>query len=118
MRKHRQVNQQAQQTGADAQRPRTPPPLLIGTERALQVAQLSGPGFRHPGARSRPGAGLEGDHLGRHLGMDEDSILALKRGGYLHDLGKELKAGAVRARATGFALPVPPRAKVREAAAA
>ena len=37
---------------------------------------------------------------------------------YLHDLGKELKAGAVLARATGFALPVPPRAKVREAAAA
>lgn len=26
--------------------------------------------------------------LGHHLGMDEDSILALKRGGYLHDLGK------------------------------
>src|SRR5262249_52415666 len=26
--------------------------------------------------------------LGRHLGMDEDSILALKRGGYLHELGK------------------------------
>jgi len=26
--------------------------------------------------------------LGRHLGMDEDSIVALKRGGYLHDLGK------------------------------
>src|SRR3984957_7832751 len=26
--------------------------------------------------------------LGRHLGMDEDSITALKRGGYLHDLGK------------------------------
>jgi putative two-component system response regulator len=26
--------------------------------------------------------------LGRHLGMDEDKILALKRGGYLHDLGK------------------------------
>jgi putative two-component system response regulator len=26
--------------------------------------------------------------LGKHLGMDEDSILALKRGGYLHDLGK------------------------------
>ena len=26
--------------------------------------------------------------LGRHLGMDEDSILALERGGYLHDLGK------------------------------
>src|SRR5579863_9026509 len=26
--------------------------------------------------------------LGRHLGMDEDSIIALKRGSYLHDLGK------------------------------
>src|SRR6202162_5779945 len=26
--------------------------------------------------------------FGGHLGMDEDSILALKRGGYLHDLGK------------------------------
>src|ERR1700746_2591153 len=29
-----------------------------------------------------------GSALGRPLGMDEDSILALKRGGYLHDLGK------------------------------
>ena len=26
--------------------------------------------------------------LGRHLGVDEDSIVALRRGGYLHDLGK------------------------------
>jgi putative two-component system response regulator len=26
--------------------------------------------------------------LGRHLGLDQDSLLALKRGGYLHDLGK------------------------------
>src|SRR3974390_1698435 len=26
--------------------------------------------------------------LGRHLGLDEESILALRRGGYLHDLGK------------------------------
>lgn len=26
--------------------------------------------------------------LGRHIGLDEDSIVALKRGGYLHDLGK------------------------------
>jgi putative two-component system response regulator len=26
--------------------------------------------------------------LGRHLGMDEDSIRALRRGGFLHDLGK------------------------------
>jgi len=26
--------------------------------------------------------------LGRHLGMDDESLVALKRGGYLHDLGK------------------------------
>lgn len=26
--------------------------------------------------------------LGRHIGLDEDNVLALKRGGYLHDLGK------------------------------
>jgi putative two-component system response regulator len=26
--------------------------------------------------------------LGRHLGLDEESIIALRRGGYLHDLGK------------------------------
>lgn len=26
--------------------------------------------------------------LGAHLGLDEDSLVALKRGGYLHDLGK------------------------------
>jgi putative two-component system response regulator len=26
--------------------------------------------------------------LGRHLGLDEEALLALKRGGYLHDLGK------------------------------
>jgi putative two-component system response regulator len=26
--------------------------------------------------------------LARHLGLDEDSIVALRRGGYLHDLGK------------------------------
>lgn len=26
--------------------------------------------------------------LGQHLGLDEDSITALRRGGYLHDLGK------------------------------
>jgi cyclic di-GMP phosphodiesterase len=27
-------------------------------------------------------------NLGRHLGLDEASIVALRRGGYLHDLGK------------------------------
>jgi len=26
--------------------------------------------------------------LGRHLGLDEDAVVALRRGGYLHDLGK------------------------------
>jgi putative two-component system response regulator len=26
--------------------------------------------------------------LGRHIGLDEDQIVALRRGGYLHDLGK------------------------------
>ena len=31
---------------------------------------------------------LRAADLGRHLGIDEDSLLALKRGGYLHDLGK------------------------------
>ncbi|MBV9572585.1 MAG: response regulator [Acidobacteriales bacterium] len=27
-------------------------------------------------------------NLGRHLNLDEDSVVALRRGGYLHDLGK------------------------------
>src|SRR6516165_2128701 len=31
---------------------------------------------------------LNASRLGHHLGLDEDSILALRRGGYLHDLGK------------------------------
>jgi putative two-component system response regulator len=31
---------------------------------------------------------LHAADLGRHLGLDEDSIVALRRGGYLHDLGK------------------------------
>jgi len=31
---------------------------------------------------------VNASELGRHLGLDEDSILALRRGGYLHDLGK------------------------------
>jgi cyclic di-GMP phosphodiesterase len=31
---------------------------------------------------------LYGADLGRHLGLDEDSIVALRRAGYLHDLGK------------------------------
>jgi cyclic di-GMP phosphodiesterase len=31
---------------------------------------------------------LHAADLGRHLGLDADSIVALRRGGYLHDLGK------------------------------
>lgn len=31
---------------------------------------------------------LNAAELGRHLGLDQDSIVALRRGGYLHDLGK------------------------------
>jgi putative two-component system response regulator len=31
---------------------------------------------------------LNASNLGRHLGLDEESIVALRRGGYLHDLGK------------------------------
>jgi len=27
-------------------------------------------------------------NLGRHLGLDEEAVTALRRGGYLHDLGK------------------------------
>lgn len=27
-------------------------------------------------------------NLGRHLGLDDDAVVALRRGGYLHDLGK------------------------------
>jgi putative two-component system response regulator len=26
--------------------------------------------------------------LGQHLGLEEESVIALRRGGYLHDLGK------------------------------
>ena len=31
---------------------------------------------------------LQASRLGHHLGLEEDSIVALRRGGYLHDLGK------------------------------
>lgn len=30
----------------------------------------------------------DGSDLGRHLGLDEECLVALRRGGYLHDLGK------------------------------
>jgi putative two-component system response regulator len=31
---------------------------------------------------------LNASNLGRHLGLDQESVVALRRGGYLHDLGK------------------------------
>src|ERR1700722_11945597 len=41
--------------------------------------------------------------LGRHLGMDEDNILALKRGGYLHDLGKSTVPDEILKKGTNLA---------------
>jgi putative two-component system response regulator len=43
--------------------------------------------------------------LGRHLGMDEDSILALKRGGYLHDLGKIAVPDEILKKSSGSLTP-------------
>lgn len=42
--------------------------------------------------------------LGRHLGLDEDSILALRRGGYLHDLGKIAVPDAILKKGTDLTL--------------
>lgn len=42
--------------------------------------------------------------LGRHLGMDEDSIVALRRGGYLHDLGKIAVPDEILKKETGVPL--------------
>jgi putative two-component system response regulator len=41
-----------------------------------------------------------GADLGRHLGLDEDSIVALRRGGYLHDLGKIAVPDAILKKGT------------------
>jgi putative two-component system response regulator len=43
---------------------------------------------------------LYGADLGRHLGLDEDSIVALRRGGYLHDLGKIAVPDAILKKGT------------------
>jgi putative two-component system response regulator len=43
---------------------------------------------------------LRAAELGRHLGLDEDSIVALRRGGYLHDLGKIAVPDAVLKKGT------------------
>src|SRR5271169_1981280 len=43
--------------------------------------------------------------LGRHLGLDEDSIIALRRGGYLHDLGKIAVPDAILRKGSDLTLP-------------
>jgi putative two-component system response regulator len=45
-----------------------------------------------------------GVDLGRHLGLDTDSILALRRGGYLHDLGKIAVPDAILKKGTDLTL--------------
>jgi hypothetical protein len=62
------MDQQTQQAGADPHRLRPGPSLVVRTWRSFQAAQLGSPRFGH-GGRSRPGARLESDHLGRHLGV-------------------------------------------------
>src|SRR5277367_2290825 len=47
---------------------------------------------------------LYGADLGRHLGLDEDSIVALRRGGYLHDLGKIAVPDAILKKGTDLTL--------------
>jgi putative two-component system response regulator len=42
--------------------------------------------------------------LGRHLGLDDDSIMALRRGGYLHDLGKIAVPDAILKKGTDLTL--------------
>jgi putative two-component system response regulator len=48
---------------------------------------------------------LYGTDLGRHLGLDEDSIMALRRGGYLHDLGKIAVPDAILKKGTDLTVP-------------
>ncbi len=42
--------------------------------------------------------------LGRHLGLDEDSIVALRRGGFLHDLGKIAVPDAILRKGSNLTL--------------
>jgi len=47
---------------------------------------------------------LRAADLGRHLGLDEDSIVALRRGGYLHDLGKIVVPDAILKKGSDLTL--------------
>src|SRR5215813_11016624 len=40
--------------------------------------------------------------LGMHIGLDEDNVVALKRGGYLHDLGKVSIPDEILKKGTGL----------------
>src|ERR1700723_267005 len=48
---------------------------------------------------------LYGADLGRHLGLDEDSIVALRRGGFLHDLGKIAVPDEILKKGSDLTLP-------------
>jgi putative two-component system response regulator len=43
--------------------------------------------------------------MGRHLGLDEDSIVALRRAGYLHDLGKIAVPDSILKKGSDLTLP-------------
>jgi putative two-component system response regulator len=47
---------------------------------------------------------LRAADLGRHLGLDEDSIVALRRGGFLHDLGKIAVPDAILKKGSNLTL--------------
>ncbi len=45
---------------------------------------------------------VNASNLGRHLGLDPESIVALRRGGYLHDLGKIAVADEILKKGTNL----------------
>ena len=45
---------------------------------------------------------VNASNLGRHLGLDQESIVALRRGGYLHDLGKIAVADEILKKGTNL----------------
>jgi putative two-component system response regulator len=45
---------------------------------------------------------LHASELGRHLGLDDESMVALRRGGYLHDLGKIAVADEILKKGTNL----------------
>jgi hypothetical protein len=60
----------------------------------------------------------ERDRMFRRYVASKRHTMQVDFDNYLYELGKELKAGAARARAAGFALPVAARARAGEAAPA